>query len=217
VSQQTQWREPSEFAAGDTLSFSKRLSDYPASEGWSLKYELRLSSPAGGGQAIEFTSTANPDGSAHDVSVTAAVTGTWLPGDYVLRGYAIKALAGGQVERHQIYDNSFTLLEDLPSAAGSEPQQTFAQKMIAQLETVMLAKAGDDLQRTAAGETGFWFWSPEDLRKEHGYWTQVRRQEVAKLNAKAGRPTGNKVRPLFRVVSSGPASGSTYRGGYGGW
>jgi hypothetical protein len=202
VSQQTQWREPSEFAAGDTLSFSRRLADYPASQGWSLLYELR-----GGSQAIEFVSAA--DGDAHVMVVSKDTTAAWLPGDYVMAGFAVNA---GQGLRQQIYYGDLLVGANLPVTAGNEPQLTLAQEMIAKYELVMKAKAGDDLARSAVGDTGFWFLTPAQLREEWGYWKTVRRQEVAAERAKAGKPTGNKVRSVLRVLNGGPAFGA---GGFG--
>lgn len=202
-----QWREPQEFSAGDTLTFERSLPDYPASAGWSLDYELR-----GGAQAISFQSTA--DGDAHKVTVTPATTATWAPGSYVLTGYATLASTG---ERHQFYYDTFTIWENKQTAAPDAPEKTFAQQMVEQIELVLLAKAGNDLAASKLGETQFQYMTHEQLRAEHGYWVTVRRQEIAKLNAKSGRPTGNKIRPRINVCPSGPVFGSQWPTGYGGW
>lgn len=193
MSQVIACREPQEFAAGDTLSFRRRLAKFPPTDGWSLKYEMR-----GGAQPIEFVSTADTTPDSHLVNVAASVTSLWLPAEYNLAGYAIN---GG--ERHQIYFAPLLVSEDLSAAPGDEDQRTFAQKMVEQLEATMLAKAGDDLARSAQGDTGFWYLTPEQLERSHAYWTRVRRNETAKENAKNGRATGYRTRPLFRVVPSG--------------
>lgn len=184
-------REPQEIVAGDTLTFRRALGNFLASDGWSLVYELR-----GGAQPIEFVSTAD-DGS-HLVSVAAAVTALWLPAEYVFEGHAVNG-----EERHRIYFSSVSVLKDQVAAGGDEPQKTFAQKMLAQIEDVLLAKAGDDLAWSRLGDSEFEYMSAEELRTEHGYWSCVRRNEIAKENARNGRPTGNRIRPLFRVISGG--------------
>lgn len=204
----TIWREPIELAAGDTLAFTRNLSDYPASQGWSLDYELR-----GQSQAISFQSVANVD--AHQVTVTAATTATWLAGDYILRGFAINSGTG---ERHQIYYGDFQLWSNAQTEAGNVPKQTFAQQMIAQIETVLLAKAGDDLAASQIGESRFQYLTPAELRTEHGYWKEVRRMEIARDRAKMGLPTGLKSRPIFKIKTPGPTAGMFGHGsGYGGW
>lgn len=201
---QTIWREPIEFAAGDTLSFTRRLPDYPASEGWSLLYELR-----GGAEVITFEST--PDVDSHVILVPSATTAAWLPGDYLLVGFA----QNGAV-RHQVYYASLAITPNTPDAG---PEETFAQKMIAALEAVMLAKAQDDLAESAFRDSRFAYLTPEQLRTEHAYWVCVRRNEIAKERANHGRPTGNKIRPQINVKTTGPAVGMStgYLTGYGGW
>lgn len=187
----TLWREPQEFAQGDTLSFSRKLCNFPATDGWSLTYELR-----GGSQPIEFTSTAtNQD---HTILVDAATTATWLPGDYTMAGYAIKA-----TERHQFYLATIVITPNFPQVLGNAPEKTFAQKMIEQLEEAMLSKASGDLKSSAVGDTRFEFWTMEEMRSEHGYWSQVRKNEIAIQNAKMGRPTGNKIQARFNVTGWG--------------
>jgi len=189
------WREPIEFVAGDTLAFNRRLADYPADQGWSLLYELR-----GGTQAVSFTSTAS--GSDHACVVSAATTSTWAPGSYVLEGYAVN---GDQ--RFTIYYGALAIRLNLQTAPGNAPIQTFAQQMLAQIEQTMRAKAGDDLAASQLGDTRFQYLTPEQLRIEHGYWKGVRRQEIAKERAKAGLPTGNKIRTTINVVNSGTGYG----------
>lgn len=195
---QTLWREPQEFAAGDTLSFSRSLDDFRASQGWSLKYDMR-----GGSQPIEFISTATNDD--HKILVLPAVTATWLPGDYTLAGEAINSGTG---ETHQIYLGYITITPNLSAMAGNAPAQTFAQQMLAQIEEVLLAKASGDLLESQVGDSRFKFLSMEELRTEHGYWKSVRANEIAIQNAKMGRPTGNKIRPRMNITGYAPQLGS---------
>lgn len=203
----TQRREPDELAQGDTLAFTKSLGDYPASAGWSLVYEMR-----GQGQDIEFSSTASGDD--HVLGVAAVATAQWLPGGYVLAGYAVNTTG----ERHQIYEAPFVVGQNLQGAPGEIEVKTFAQKMIEQIETAMLAKAGDDLAASQVGDSRFQLLTPEQLRTEHGYWKQVRANEVALQRAKEGKPTGMKIKPRVNVMSTGPLIGmQIWRGGYGGW
>ena len=202
---QQRWREPEEIAAGDTLTFNRRLSDYPATDGWSLLYVLR-----GGAQDIEFTSTADLD--THSITVPAATTAAWLPADYILAGYAVNA-----DQRFQVYEGPLTVAPNLP-AAPEQNVKTFAQQMVENLEAVMLGKAGGDLLESRIGETQFRYLSPEQLRVEHGYWVTVRNHELAMIRAASGRPTGRKIRPLFRVQSQQPSVGMFGKGtGYLGW
>lgn len=203
------WREPLEIVAGDTLAFNRRLGAYPA-PAYHLLYELR-----GGAQPIEFTSVQFGATPSHFVTVPVAVTATWLPGDYTLTGYAVSA---DGTERHQICELDIPVKANAQAEAGDADIRTFAQKMVDNLELVMLGKAGADLLESRIGETQFRYLTPEQLRTEHGYWKTVRRMEEARARARAGRPTGLVTRPVMSIISPGGNRGLFGRGSaYGGW
>ena len=200
-------REPLAIAAGDTLQFTRITPGYPASKGWSLVYDLFISEPADTQvvPTIQFTSTA--DGDSHAVTVPAVTTATWPEGEYTLAGYAVNVSG----ERHQIYAAPMTVgpnLEVEPTLLD-KPRTTHAQRMVTALETALETKAaGGDLASSSIGGTAFAYMSWDELNRAHGYWVSVRRQEIAKERVKNGGASGNKIRPRFRVMSSGPVFGS---------
>ncbi|MDQ3819793.1 MAG: hypothetical protein M3362_19260 [Acidobacteriota bacterium] len=67
--------EPTEITAGETLKWTKTLEDYPASQGYTLKYYFR-----GAGTGFDVTATADGDG--FSVTVTAITTSAMTPGAY---------------------------------------------------------------------------------------------------------------------------------------
>lgn len=68
------FKEPTEVIAGNTVAWTKDLSDYPAGT-WTLKYYLR------GPATIDIIAMAS--GTRHSVSVSAATTAAnWPPGTY---------------------------------------------------------------------------------------------------------------------------------------
>jgi hypothetical protein len=75
--------EPTVIYAGDTLTWSRTVADYPAPE-WTLNYALVKA-----GKLYTFASTA--EGSAHRVAVTSATTATWQAGDYTLTPYVTRS------------------------------------------------------------------------------------------------------------------------------
>ena len=199
------WREPESFAAGDTLVFRRYFADFQADAGWSLEYVI-----SGAVTPISFISAA--DGTVHVITVAAADTAGWLPGSYTLAGYAVNG-----AERHQIYEGPLTILPNLPQQAGDVDTRTFAEKMVAKYEALLLQIADSNLTQSHVGETRFSYEAQEKIRTEHGYWTQVRSQEVAMARAREGRPTGRKIKPVMHVMSPGPAIGQQFVGGYKGW
>ena len=205
---ETAWREPLGITQGDTLSFNRRLGDYRASEGWILVYVLR-----GGAQEIEFTSTPNAD--THSITVPAATTSTWLPGEYVLVGYAVNA---GTAERHQIYDGSLPVHQNLQGSPGDTPVKTFAQQMIEKIELTLLGKADSDILESRIGETQFKYMTHAELKSARGEYILERQHEIAIERARQGRPTGQRMRPVMGVIGVAPNVGLFGRGSnYGGW
>lgn len=198
-------REPEEFSAGDTLAFTRSLPDYPAPD-WSIVYELT----GNNAPRIEFLSSAS--NSNHSITVDAATTAGWLPGDYVLAGYAVSG-----AERHRIYYGQIKVYPNVPRAAGNEDTRTFAQKMVEMLEGLLLQGGG--LLESRVGDSMFRYQTLEEVRAEHGYWKNVRRNELQHERARSGKRPGNKIRPRFNITMSGPAAGSgqSWPSGYGGW
>lgn len=68
-------KEPQQIVAGDSLSWTRSFTDYPASAGWALSYALRNYQ-----QKINFSASAAGDSFA--ISVDAATTANWAPGSY---------------------------------------------------------------------------------------------------------------------------------------
>lgn len=185
---QQKHHEPYTIAAGDSISFRKTLPDFPASAGWSLKYELR-----GGAVPVEFVST--PDGDSHVLSVDADVTTSWLPGDYAFAGFAEL----GQ-QRTQFFLASLTVTADLETVTGDTPVTTHAQRMLAKLESVLEGKAGDDILDSEIEGTVIRRMPYDQIHKLRTKYIQERRGEIAAENARNGRPTGRKIRTQLNVM-----------------
>lgn len=100
-------REPASVVAGDTVAWTITLADYPASDGWVLKY--RLINAAG---KIDITSAASGDD--HAVSVAAATSALWVSGTYAWQAYVEKAL-----ERYTTGSGSIVVQPNLAAQATS--------------------------------------------------------------------------------------------------
>lgn len=117
--------EPKEIFAGDSIHFTKTLSDYPA-DTWTLAYRLLKQQ---GGEAVTLTATA--DGTDHEVEVAADDTADYAPGEWWMVGYVTSG-----TERFQIYAGSLTVKPD-PAAATSYDGRTYLQRILALLEEVI--------------------------------------------------------------------------------
>jgi len=96
-------QEPISAVAGDTISWTKSLSDYPASAGWALTYAFRLQQGAG---ALNIT--ASTSGDNFSATITAAQSALMTAGIWIWSSYV--TLAG---ERHHIGKGQLTLSPNL--------------------------------------------------------------------------------------------------------
>lgn len=181
------YHEPIQITAGDTLYWCRNFSDYPASGGWSLDYELR-----GGAQPISFQSVANGD--EHDITVASAVTALWLPAQYIMEGYAINP---GTSERERIYKNNVLVSLNYQGAAPDVVVTTHAQRMLSLIEAVQEGTATHDIIESDIEQTRIKKMSRKELRDEYNYWRSIRMNEIRVLNAKSGRSNGRNRYEVF--------------------
>lgn len=123
-------REPQTIYAGDSVTWQKSLTDYPASAGWSLRYDLA------GPETIQVTSSANGD--AHLIEIAAATTTVWTAGTY---SWALRAINGSQ--RITIAPGILEIKAD--PAVGSE-QRPHCKVMLDAIESLLEGKATKDQQ-----------------------------------------------------------------------
>lgn len=186
------FHEPNQIAQGQTISFTRKLWKYLASNGWSLTYSLR-----GNGQSIEFISTVNADGMSHDVIVPAAVTELWLPAPYQLEGRAINT--DGTVE--QFYLNNFTVTPDLSTSAPDVDLRTHAQKMLESVEAQLEQCVKNILVDTTVEGTRILREKKNELLQFRQKYFQERQGEIAREAAKNGRPNPRKIRTVLSITA----------------
>jgi len=126
------------FAAGDTLSHTVTLADYPAGD-WTLHVRL---TPRALGAALSITGTAA--GTSHLISVAAGTTAAWAPGDYTCSAWV--ASAGG--DRHSIPSESGPLtIRPNPATlpAGTDTRST-AERSLAAVQALLAGKADSGVE-----------------------------------------------------------------------
>lgn len=118
--------EPVEIFAGDSIHFTKSLSNYSAADGWTLAYRL-LSQKGLAAQTIAAVAS----GTGFEIQVASATTATWAEGEYWLIGYVTLL-----TERVQIYQGKFTVKPN-PAIASHFDGRTYLQRILALLEEVI--------------------------------------------------------------------------------
>ena len=120
-------REPASVVAGDTVTWSKALADYPASAGWTLNY--RLINAAG---KIDIAASASGD--SHLVLVAAATTAAWKAGSYAWQAYVTKA-----TERYTVGSGSIVVKPDLTAPSALDTRSA-ARQTLDLLDAAMVAR-----------------------------------------------------------------------------
>jgi hypothetical protein len=115
-----------QLTAGDTLSFTTSLPDYPATAGWSMVYKII---PRTAGSVIELTSVASGDD--HLVQAGSSVTATWAPGVYSWAGYATNG-----TERYTLQTGNITIAAD-PGAVTTLDNRSSARKALEAVNTAL--------------------------------------------------------------------------------
>ena len=120
--------EPRVLQAGDTWTWSRSESDYPASEGWALVYYFAKADEEP--QALET----NVSGDGFTVTVAASST-AWPSGIY---RWTARVSRNGEV--HTIDAGQLTVIPD-PTVACD--RRSYEEKVVAALEPALLKSAGD--------------------------------------------------------------------------
>lgn len=103
--------EPLEFVSGDTVQWSRSFPDYPASDGWTLKYAFR------GVGTLDVQAT--PDGDDYAIAIGAAASA--IPaGLYQWVAYVEQ---GDPVERHTVAMGRIVVSPSLLTATPTQLQQ----------------------------------------------------------------------------------------------
>lgn len=124
--------------AGDTLDFATSVPDFPATDGWTLKFRL-IPQTAGVGSPIELTAAPyqNQD---YRVQVGPQATAAWVPGDYTLSRWVEKSGARYAVETSPELPVQVRILAD-PAAATVFDGRTDARRNLEAIEAFLGGKA----------------------------------------------------------------------------
>lgn len=92
--------EPTSINAGDTVVFTKELSDYPVSDGWTMAYKIV------GLNAAPISATVTTSGNVYTVTFAATGTDDLVKGTYQLVGTMTKAGVRNEIYRRTLIVNT---------------------------------------------------------------------------------------------------------------
>lgn len=124
-------REPTVINAGFSYTWTKSLSDYPASASWALSYSLVNSV-----NQYEIASTASGDD--HVVSIIKTASAEYAVGSYRLVGYVDDG-----TDRVQVYSGDVVVQPDLTKVADL---RSYAESTLDSIEAMIAKSASRDQQ-----------------------------------------------------------------------
>lgn len=159
-------RPPSEVTAGDTLHWSRQISDYLPSDGWALNYTLV-------GAAAVYNVTASGDGEAFAVNVDAATSKAWQAGTYRVQEYVTKGDS-----RFTLGTFLLTVAPDLTAATAGIDTRTHARKVLDSINTWLESKAPVAGNLEINGRKISYYPLPDLIKLQSRYQMLVTREEA---------------------------------------
>jgi hypothetical protein len=177
--------EPAVITAGDTITWSRSLPDYPASSGWVLHYALR-----GVAAVIDITGTAS--GNDHLISILAATSAAYVAGQYSIQGYVINGST-----RVTIFNDTITITPDLVTAVAGYDGRSHVKKTLDSLEAVIEGRASRDQLELTIDGTRLVKMTPEQILAWRAQYHREYRKELQAARIAQGKNSGRKIVTRF--------------------
>lgn len=185
--------EPLVISAGDTVKFTRCLSRYQPTNGWGIEYIS-----IGGGAEFIWTATANTDGTGFLVNIPATTTLQYVPGEYVIQGFAFSVNTG---ERFQFYEESIKVQPNFQAAQSDLDTSTHAQRMLASLEDTLEQMAKHDINDSTNEANEFHRKRLAEVTETRDKYLRERENELQRLAARAGKPSRKKIKQVLLVTN----------------
>jgi hypothetical protein len=175
-------KEPLSFVQGDTVTWKKSLPDYPASDGWILKYYLVNAS-----EQIVIASSA--DGDDHLVTISATTSSGFGPGLYRYQARA-EDDPTTPTEKHTVREIGYIEIKpDLSAQTSGYDYLAHCYKMRDSLQTLLESKAGADNASYAIRDRSLSKYQWESLLETLKYY----KREIVRVERKQGLRRSNKI------------------------
>lgn len=183
--------EPSEIVSGDTVKWTKSLTDYlPAT--WTLVYSLVPQFVDAAGDAINpttVTATDNGD-STHAVTISAATSDGLAAGDYLLVGRVNNGTEYYVVERRNL------LVKPDPTDTSFDAR-SHVKKVLDAIDAVIEGKASKDQEATSVEGRSLSRYPWGDLLKLRDKYAALYQREQDQVDIDGGRGAAKTPRVRF--------------------
>ena len=176
--------EPSSFVCGDTVQWTKSLSDFPATT-----YTLTYSFVKDGKQ---FAVTGAASGTDYLMTILAATSAALTAGTYRWQAYATLSTA-----RYPVGSGTTVVTPNFAVATTGYDDRTHVKKVLDALEAVILGKASNDQLATSINGHSLSKYSPAELITWRNQYRAFYAQEQKEERIAQGLGHSGKVRIRF--------------------
>ena len=180
--------EPTAVTAGDTVTWTRSLGDYPATASWVLNYRF-INALA----KIDIVATAS--GADHLVTVSAATSAAWQAGTYTWQAFVTKA-----AERFTVGSGSITVKPNLAAQAAGYDARSEARKSYDAIKAaydLYMSNGQGLMQRYTIGGREVWFRDWDDAKAQLDYWGNKVQAELEAESIAAGRGNPRRAFAMF--------------------
>lgn len=175
--------EPKKIYKGLSYTWTESVSDYPAGDGWTLKYSLSNASTAA-------TITTTASGDEHVAALTATTTGSMTAGTFVWISYADNGTLKEEVGRGEI--------QVLTAIGSAGDRRTHARKMLDSIEAILESRATREQEEMTIAGRMIKYLSLEQLIKARAHYEYLVRVEAKNDVIAQGGSVGDQILVEFR-------------------
>lgn len=182
--------------AGDTLDFTVSVADYPATDGWTLKYRLvpRFTTPT----QAPIVLTATSSGADYLVQASPATTAAWVAGKYAWNRWVEK------VGARQTLDESgeLEIRPDPSTQAQGFDGRSQARKAVDDLKAALatFTATSGRVKSYTIGTRQMEFETTAEIVKMMDFWQRQLDNECASANMAKGWPNPRNAAMRFNRV-----------------
>lgn len=164
---------PSEIRAGDSYAWTVTSSDYPATDGWTLRVVIQNAT-------IKLKVDAAASGSDYAVTLTSGNTDDLTAAGVYQISEAVEKGSGVTLQRHTLYSGTINVLKDIVTGTAAVDARTTARIMLDTINATITANLGKghDAMSIAARSLNYRSWE-EMLTARHRLTVEVKGEEAA--------------------------------------
>ena len=166
--------EPDVVRAGDRVRWIRSVADYPATDGWTLRYYLVKA-------GTHITFAAVPSGADYAVDVAPATSAVWAPGLYTWTG----RLEMGTTDARTVNTGTVRVLANLAAQTGGYDERSHARQALEAIQAMILRRASKEQSEFSINGRALKYLAPTELiALESHYMVMVQREEQGEAIAK---------------------------------